>query len=104
RLTDYQDEAYATDYLDRLETIRDLAAQYGRCGYLLLCQTGRSLALWIAYEDAARVADLKIRRTRFERVHKDARVDAAQLLQINEFLHPAGQGKAKISRAGLGHV
>ena len=102
RLTDYQDEAYATDYLDRLGTIRDLDAQYGRGDFALLCETGRYLALWMSYEDAARVADLKIRRTRFERVHKDARVDAAQLLQINEFLHPRVQEIADMLPAGLG--
>ena len=102
RLTDYQDEAYATDYLDRLDPIRDLDAQYGRGDFALLCETGRYLALWMSYEDAARVADLKIRRTRFERVHKDARVDAAQLLQINEFLHPRVQEIADMLPAGLG--
>ncbi|HYL67622.1 MAG TPA: indolepyruvate oxidoreductase subunit beta family protein, partial [Candidatus Limnocylindria bacterium] len=88
RLADFQDEAYAAEYLDRLEPIRDLDAQYGRGDFALLCETGRYLALWMSYEDAARVADLKIRRTRFERVHRDARVDKVQILQINEFLHP----------------
>ena len=102
RLADYQDEAYAADYLDRLEPIRDLDAQYGRGDFALLCETGRYLALWMSYEDAARVADLKIRRTRFERVHKDARVDKAQLLQINEFLHPRVQEIADMLPAGLG--
>jgi indolepyruvate ferredoxin oxidoreductase beta subunit len=56
----------------------------------------------MSYEDAARVADLKIRRSRFERVHKDARVESAQLLQINEFLHPRVQEIADMLPAGLG--
>jgi indolepyruvate ferredoxin oxidoreductase, beta subunit len=102
RLTDYQDEAYASEYLDWLEPIRDVDAQYGRGSFAMLSETGRYLALWMSYEDAARVADLKIRRTRFERVHKDARVDAAQLLQINEFLHPRVQEIADMLPAGLG--
>jgi indolepyruvate ferredoxin oxidoreductase beta subunit len=102
RLADYQDEAYAADYLDWLETIRDLDAQYGQDSYALLSETGRYLALWMSYEDAARVADLKIRRTRFERVHQDARVDGAQLLEIHEFLHPRVQEIADMLPAALG--
>jgi indolepyruvate ferredoxin oxidoreductase beta subunit len=102
RLTDYQDEAYASEYLDWLEPIRDVDAQYGPGNFALLSETGRYLALWMSYEDAARVADLKIRRARFERVHKDARVDSTQLLQINEFLHPRVQEIADMLPAGLG--
>jgi indolepyruvate ferredoxin oxidoreductase beta subunit len=102
RLVDFQDEAYASEYLDWLEPIRDVDAQYGPGSFALLSETGRYLALWMSYEDAARVADLKIRRTRFERVHKDARVDSAQLLQINEFLHPRVQEIADMLPAGLG--
>jgi indolepyruvate ferredoxin oxidoreductase beta subunit len=102
RLVDFQDEAYATDYLDRLEPIRDLDAEYGRGDFALLSETGRYLALWMSYEDAARVADLKIRRTRFERVHRDVRVGKAQLLRIHEFLHPRVEEMADMLPAGLG--
>src|ERR1700678_4309596 len=42
----------------------------------------------MSYEDAPRVADLKIRRTRFERVQRESRANSSQLLQINEYLHP----------------
>jgi indolepyruvate ferredoxin oxidoreductase beta subunit len=102
RLTDYQDEAYAAEYLDWLEPIRDVDAQYGLGTFALLNEAARYLALWMSYEDAARVADLKIRRARFERVHKDTRVESAQLLQINEFLHPRVQEIADMLPAGLG--
>jgi len=102
KLADYQDEAYAAEYLDRLEPVRDLDARYGRGDSALLRETARYLALWMSYEDAARVADLKIRRTRFERVHRDARVNPDQLLHINEFLHPRAQEIADVLPAGLG--
>jgi indolepyruvate ferredoxin oxidoreductase beta subunit len=102
RLADYQDAEYATEYLNRLETIRHADARYGNTDFSLLRETGRYLALWMSYEDAPRVADLKIRRTRFDRVHKDARVDPAQLLQINEFLHPRVQEIADMAPAGIG--
>jgi indolepyruvate ferredoxin oxidoreductase beta subunit len=102
RTADYQDVAYADDYLRRLEPIRDADVKFGRGDSALLNETGRYLALWMSYEDAPRVADLKIRRKRFERVHRDARVDSAQLLQINEFLHPRTQEIADMAPAGLG--
>lgn len=101
RLADYQDVAYASTYLDRLEPIRALVQQQGQDA-ALLSETARYLALWMSYEDAIRVADLKTRRTRFERVHADARVAGDQLLQIKEFLHPRVEEFADILPAGLG--
>jgi indolepyruvate ferredoxin oxidoreductase beta subunit len=56
----------------------------------------------MSYEDAIRVADLKTRRTRFERVQKEARVDERQLLEINEFLYPRVEEFTDIMPAGLG--
>ena len=104
RLTDYQDVAYATEYLDQLKPIRDLDAKFGRAHSALLNETARYLALWMSYEDAPRVADLKIRRTRFDRVHQDARVEPAQMLQIKEFLHPRVQEIADMVPAPLGRL
>lgn len=106
RLADYQDVAYAALYLDRLGPIRDFVqtahAQNGVDSSQILLETGRYLALWMSYEDAIRVADLKTRRTRFERVEADARVAGAQLLQIKEFLHPRVEEFADIMPSGLG--
>ena len=102
RLADYQDVPYANEYLNRLEPIRDIDTKFGRADYALLSETARYLALWMSYEDAPRVADLKIRRTRFDRVHQDARVEPAQMLQIKEFLHPRVQEIADMVPAPLG--
>jgi indolepyruvate ferredoxin oxidoreductase beta subunit len=106
RLADYQDVSYASTFLDRLEPIRNLVQRSqtdsGRKDSALLSETARYLALWMSYEDAIRVADLKTRRTRFERVHADARVSADQLLLINEFLHPRVEEFADILPASLG--
>lgn len=105
RLADYQDEAYAAEYLDRLLPLRG-------AGQVLL-ETARHLALWMSYEDAIRVADLKTRRTRFARVGEEVRLRPEQLLDINEFMHPRVEEIADIlpvrfgrwllrSRAGRG--
>lgn len=102
RLADYQDAAYAAEYLDKLEPIAALDHQHGRGDFTLLREAGRYLALWMSYEDAIRVADLKTRRTRFERVQKEARVDQKQLLEINEFLYPRVEEFTDVMPAGLG--
>jgi indolepyruvate ferredoxin oxidoreductase beta subunit len=102
RLADYQDVAYAGQYLQWLAPIGDLDVRHGGRDFNLLRETGRYLALWMSYEDAVRVADLKIRRSRFDRVQKEVRASGQQLVQINEFLHPGPQEIADILPAGLG--
>jgi indolepyruvate ferredoxin oxidoreductase beta subunit len=85
RLIDYQDPAYAGSYLERLARIRELAVDDE---HRLLNETARHLALWMSYEDTARVAALKTRSSRFERVRAEARVQEGQVLAINEYMHP----------------
>lgn len=102
RLADYQDVSYAAEYLDRLEPVKELDRQHGGSDCPLLCETARYLALWMSYEDAIRVADLKTRRTRFERVEREARAGSEQLLLINEFLYPRIEEFADIMPAALG--
>ncbi|HZD95475.1 MAG TPA: indolepyruvate oxidoreductase subunit beta family protein [Candidatus Sulfotelmatobacter sp.] len=106
RLADYQDVSYAAAYLDRLEPVRNLVqSSRGQSGgeiSTLLTETARYLALWMSYEDAIRVADLKTRRTRFARVHAESRVGDDQLLLIHEFLHPRVEEFADIMPAALG--
>lgn len=99
RLIDYQDPEYAGLYLDRLDA---LAAVPGGSQIELLSETARHLALWMSYEDTIRVADLKTRSTRFERVRGEVRAKADQLLQINEFMHPRIEEICETLPAGLG--
>ena len=94
RLADYQDRDYAAAYLDWLQALRG-------SGEVLL-ETARHLALWMSYEDAIRVADLKTRRSRFERVAGEVRLAGGQLLEINEFMHPRIEEIADVLPAGLG--
>jgi indolepyruvate ferredoxin oxidoreductase beta subunit len=102
RLADYQDDRYATEYLDLLEPIRDSDARSGTGTFTLLRETARHLALWMSYEDAICVADLKIRGTRFRRVQRESGAGPAQLVRIHEFLHPRAAEFADILPAPLG--
>lgn len=102
RLADYQDVRYAAQYLDRLDPIREASMRYGAGRTALLRETARHLALWMAYEDAIRVADLKIRRTRFERITHETHAAPGQVVRINDFLHPRIEEMSDIMPAFLG--
>jgi len=102
RLVDYQDEDYAATYLSRLEPIRDMDSHLGDQEFRLLNETARCLALSMSYEDAARVADLKTRRVRFERVRQESRAQSAQLVQINEFIYPRIEEIADMMPVSIG--
>ena len=99
RSIDYQDLRYAALYLDRLAKICALPLHdNGR----LARETARHLALWMSYEDTARVAALKTRASRFERVRDEVRVRADQVLAINEYMHPRLQEVCETLPAGIG--
>ena len=83
RLVDYQDPAYAALYLDRIAQLQRTAPDA-----MLISEAARHLALWMTYEDTIRVADLKTRQTRFERVRSEVKAQATQIIAINEFMHP----------------
>ena len=98
RLVDYQDPDYAALYLDRLQRVQRLPGGDQQ----LLQDTARHLALWMAYEDTVRVAELKTRASRFERVSGEVRVQPGQVLAINEFMHPRLQEICDTLPSGLG--
>ena len=99
RLIDYQDPAYAALYLDRLQAVQALPCDGTGA---LLRDTARHLALWMSYEDTVRVADLKTRASRFERVQSEVRLQAGQQIAIHEFMHPRIEEVCDTLPAGLG--
>jgi indolepyruvate ferredoxin oxidoreductase beta subunit len=105
RCSDFQDSRYAALYLDRLEPIAELERQRARpdSGYPLSNETGRFLALWMCYEDVIRVADLKTRRSRFERVRKEVQAAPGEPLHIVEFLKPGLEEAAALLPRSLSH-
>jgi indolepyruvate ferredoxin oxidoreductase, beta subunit len=97
RTADYQGLAYAQLYLDRLTPI----AQADRDGRLI-GETARQLALGMSYEDTIRVAELKIRPSRFARVREEVKANSDQIIEIAEFMHPRTQEIADTLPAPLG--
>ena len=86
RCIDFQDRRYAVLYFDRLEPIANL--DHAADGFRLTNETARFLALWMCYEDVIRVADLKTRRSRFERIREEVQAKPGEPMHVTEFLKP----------------
>ena len=100
RLVDYQDLRYAEDYLGRLEPVLDLDG--AGHGYRLTIATARYLALGMTYEDVIRVAELKTRSKRFERVRAEVQADNGQVVAVEEYMHPRVEEVCDLMPARLG--
>jgi indolepyruvate ferredoxin oxidoreductase, beta subunit len=101
RLSDYQDDAYAALFLDRLEPVLALDAER-LSDPKLTAATARALALWMSFEDVMRVAQVKTRRGRAERIRREVRADPKDLVEVREFVKPRVEEICGTLPAGLG--
>jgi indolepyruvate ferredoxin oxidoreductase beta subunit len=83
RLIDYQDAGYAERFLERVRLV-----SAGDAETRLTERFARRLAVWMSYEDAIRVADLKTRRGRFERIRREHGAANGQVLVVTDYLKP----------------
>jgi indolepyruvate ferredoxin oxidoreductase beta subunit len=90
RSLDYQDAEYARAYVGQLEAIlqADRACGGEEHGFALTREVARQLALQMCYEDTIRVADLKTRRYRHERIREHVAAAAGQPVYVSEYFHP----------------
>ncbi|HEY7457607.1 MAG TPA: indolepyruvate oxidoreductase subunit beta family protein [Xanthobacteraceae bacterium] len=84
RLVDYQSPTYASLYLDRLQRF---AAKPGADAPFIR-ELARHLAVRMSFEDTIRVAQLKIKAGRVERLRSESKVRAHDLIDVTEFLKP----------------
>jgi indolepyruvate ferredoxin oxidoreductase, beta subunit len=91
RAREYQDADYADLYLQRVKMI--LAAERegdpeARQGLATTREAARWLALWMAFDDIVRVASLKSRTSRWERVRGEVKAADADLLRVYDHFKP----------------
>jgi indolepyruvate ferredoxin oxidoreductase, beta subunit len=84
RLIDHQDVAYAEQYR---AIVAGFQAQ-DQSPFQTSQEAARCLALWMAYEDVIRVADLKSRRSRFEQIRTDYKAKPHEPIVVRDFLKP----------------
>jgi indolepyruvate ferredoxin oxidoreductase beta subunit len=80
----------------------DRAAGGERPGLALTTEATKYLARAMAYDDVIRVADLKTRASRFDRVKKEAGVADDQVVHVTEFMHPRAEEICGMMPAGVG--
>ncbi len=104
RLIDFQDIAYAAEYLHTLRTLRDLDERSGggANNWALTRAAARHVAVAMSYDDVIRVADLKTRGSRFARVRDEVGAKPDQLVYTTEFMHPRLEEICGALPAGLG--
>jgi indolepyruvate ferredoxin oxidoreductase beta subunit len=105
-LTDFQDPAYAGEYLDRVAKIYELDRMHGGLAkvHALTSAAAKYIAVAMAYDDVIRVADLKIRGDRFERVKRENSVGDGQIVYTTEYMHPRLEEVAGTMPAPLGRL
>ncbi|MBV9559116.1 MAG: indolepyruvate oxidoreductase subunit beta family protein [Bradyrhizobium sp.] len=90
RLVDFQDPAYAAEYLDRLGALLGLDRGNGgdAKAFAFTVQAAKHVAIAMAYDDVIRVADLKVRGSRFARVRAEVGAKDDQIVYTTEYMHP----------------
>ena len=102
RVLDFQDERYAALYSERVGTLLAGADLRDPQALHAVTEASRRLALWMAYEDVARVADLKTRHERFRRIRSESRMQPDQILHVTEYLKPRAEEVADVMPVGIG--
>ena len=91
RTLDYQDAAYAQRYLSRLDRVlvAERSADPHRTNdFAITREAARWLALWMAFDDIVRVAALKLRRSRAERVKREVTARADEIVKVFDHFKP----------------
>jgi indolepyruvate ferredoxin oxidoreductase beta subunit len=93
RLVDYLDPDYALEYLDRVGMLLDLDRARGgeNKGFAFTCAGAKYIAVAMAYDDVARVADLKIRESRQARVRGEVAAGEDAIVATTEYFHPRAE-------------
>ena len=96
RLQDYQGAAYVALFRERMKPFLDADSR-------LAAEVAREMALWMSYEDIIRVADLKTRASRFERVRKEVGANAGEPVVVIDYLKPGVEELASLLPPFLGN-
>jgi indolepyruvate ferredoxin oxidoreductase, beta subunit len=106
RMLEYQGRAYADLYLQRMRQLLDAergADPAGARAFATTREMARWLALWMAFDDIVRVADLKSRVSRWQRVKGEVKATDGDLLRVYDHFKPGVPEFAALLPAPLAH-
>lgn len=89
KVVDFQDTDYGREYLDRLDGL--LAHDSTAMNFELTRESAKYIANAMAYDDVIRVADLKTRSARFQRIRKEMLASDSHRVKLTEYMHPRGE-------------
>ncbi len=99
KCTDYQDHTYAQYFLAECEAVLDLDVDKNN---VVTEEVARYLALWMCFEDIPRVAQLKTRLNRIEKIRSEVKAHPKQILYVTEFFSPRVEEMCAILPVWLG--
>ncbi len=85
RLVDYQDDAYARLFLEHLQTVN---ARDTSDNMTLTEEVAKRLAAWMSFEDVIRVAQLKTRPGRLDRIRGELKLPDDAILNLRDYFKP----------------
>ena len=101
RLVDYQDYNYANLYLERVLSVWNTeqeahksqraelhTLQQNITPWAATLEAARWTALWMAFDDIVRVAELKNKRNRFAQIRKDTKAKSHDIVQVYDHFKP----------------
>jgi indolepyruvate ferredoxin oxidoreductase beta subunit len=101
RLVEYQGPAYAHLYVQRLERLMHAESKSPDSTRPVTAEATRWLALWMAFDDIIRVADLKSRASRWDRVTQEVKAKEGDVLKVYDHFKPGVPELAALLPQGL---
>ncbi|MEM1048956.1 MAG: indolepyruvate oxidoreductase subunit beta family protein [Pseudomonadota bacterium] len=104
KAVDYQDADYGKLYLETLRrVVKEDTAHGGEArNFDFSRMLAKHLANAMCYDDVIRVADLKTRRQRYERIDDEYGGSDGSVFTVTEYMHPRAEEFASVLPAGLG--
>lgn len=104
KVVDYQDVAYGSEYLKELERSLSLDETNGgkKRNFAFTHELAKYVANAMCYDDVIRVADLKTRATRSERIRDEVGDGPDAVISITEYFHPRAEEVCATLPRGLG--
>lgn len=106
RVLDYQDADYAMLYVERLQKVLEAERAVdpaGAEGFAITREMARWLALWMAFDDIVRVAELKSRASRALRVREEVKAGDDDIVKVYDHFKPGAPEFAALLPPPLAH-
>ena len=89
KIVDFQNIKYGKEYINKLQEI--IAKDSKKTNFEFSREAAKYLANAMSYDDLIRVADLKTRQSRIDRINLEMNVGKAMRLKLTEYFHPRAE-------------